>query len=112
MLPFENKCVVAERKFSAALRRQMQILSTAWAKKGLSFAYTDIDFVFKRNFPLDLRYEAETTALLRGHVSEKTRLSQLSFVNVPEDEIAEMQAESGVYSGGLLDMEDEDETEE
>jgi hypothetical protein len=29
-----------------------------------------------------------------------------------EDEIVEMQAESGVYSGGLLDMEDEDETEE
>jgi SPP1 family phage portal protein len=109
MLPFENKCVVAERKFSAALRRQMQILSTAWAKKGLTFAYTDIDFVFKRNFPLDLRYEAETTALLRGHVSEKTRLGQLSFVANAEDEIEEMQAESGAYAGVL---EDDDETDE
>lgn len=108
MLPFENKCVVAERKFSAALRRMLQVLTTAWEKKGLVFTYTDVDFVFKRNFPLDLRYEAETTALLRGHVSEKTRLGQLSFVNVPEDEIAEMQADAAAYSGGMLDLEDED----
>ena len=35
---------------------------------------------FKRNVPLDMLYEAQTTAQLKGLVSEPTRLELLSFV--------------------------------
>ena len=96
MLPFENKCVTAERKFYASLRQMFKVLATAWAKKGINIDYTDIDMVFTRNFPLDLRYEAEIQQLLRGQVSEMTRLSLFSAVEDPEKEMEAMDEEQTV----------------
>jgi len=104
MLPFENKCVTSERKFTAGLRQMFKVITSAWVKKGVSVDYTDIEMTFTRNFPLDLRYEAETQQMLKGLVSEKTRLSLFSGVEDPEAEIEEMEAEQVVdldnYGGG------------
>jgi len=86
MLPFENKCITTERKFKAALRQMFKVISTAWAKKGIAVDYTQIDMQFTRNFPLDILYESEATMNLKGLVSEKTRLSMLSFIEDPEAE--------------------------
>lgn len=92
----EAKCITAERKFMAALRQQFKVLATAWSKKGLSVDYTDIWFQFKRNLPLNLLDEAQTTAALRGHVSERTRLSLLSFIDDVEYEIEQMEMDQEV----------------
>ena len=50
-------------------------------------------FGFKRNLPVNLLDEAQTTVALKGQVSEKTRLSLLSFVDDAEFEIDEMKQE-------------------
>ena len=96
MLPFENKCVTTERKFTKSLREMFKVLSTAWAKKGIVIDPNDIEMVFTRNFPLDLRYEAEIQQKLRGHVSEMTRLSLFSAVEDPEKEKEAMDEEQTV----------------
>jgi len=96
MLPFENKCATTERKFHASLRQMFKVLATAWAKKGVSIEYTDIDMVFTRNFPLDLLHEAEIQEKLRGQVSELTRLSLFSAVEDPEAEKEAMDEEQTV----------------
>jgi SPP1 family phage portal protein len=93
MFALESKCIIAERKFTAALRQQFKILASAWVKKGMSINYTDIWFQFKRNFPLNLLDEAQTSATLKGLVGEQTRLSQLSFVDDVQWEIDEMSKE-------------------
>jgi SPP1 family phage portal protein len=104
LMALENKCITMERKMTAALRQQFKVLATAWAKKGIPVDYTNIFFQFKRNLPVNLLDEAQTTAQLRGHVSERTRLSQLSFVDDVEWELEEMAKEAE----GLIDLDEGD----
>lgn len=110
MLGLESKCIVAERKMTAALRQMFKVICSAWAKKGITIDYTNIWFQFKRNFPLDILSEAQSTAMLRGHVSEQTRLSLLSFVDDPEYELELMRKEAEEAYTVNLDayLEDED----
>ncbi|MCK9328119.1 MAG: phage portal protein, partial [Bacteroidales bacterium] len=90
LMALETKCITMERKMTASLRQQFKILSTAWAKKGIPVDYTNIFFQFKRNLPVNVSDEAESTGKLKGAVSERTRLSQLSFVDDVEWELTEM----------------------
>lgn len=94
LFALESKCITSERKFTTALRRQFQILASAWQKKGLDIDYKSIWFQFKRNFPLNLLDEAQTSATLKGLVSERTRLAQLSFIDDVEYEMDEMAREA------------------
>ena len=102
LMALETKCITLERKMTAALRQQFRVLATAWAKKGIPADYINIFFQFKRNLPVNLLDEAQTTAQLRGQVSERTRLSQLSFVDDVEWEMEEM-AKDGEGRIGLDD---------
>ncbi len=108
LMALETKCITMERKMTAALRQQFRVLATAWAKKGIPVDYTNIYFQFKRNLPVNLLDEAQTTAQLKGMVSERTRLSQLSFVDDVEWEMEEMAKDD---EGRLdLDLDDGDGT--
>lgn len=93
MLALENKCITMERKMTAALRYQFKVLCSAWGKKKSigKDDYLKVFFTFKRNLPANILEEAQTTSALKGFVSEKTRLSLLSFVDDVEYEIDEME---------------------
>lgn len=93
LLGLENKAITKERKFGGALRRQFAVLATAWHKKGIGVDPLAIYWTMKRNLPVDHTDEAQATAQLRGHVSERTRLSLLSFVDDVEWEIEQMRQE-------------------
>jgi len=103
LMALESKSVTTERKYSAALRRQFKVLASAWRKKGILLDYENVWFQFKRNVPINLLDEAQTTAALRGHVSERTRLGLLSFVDDVEWEIEQMEQEKEVDLGGVID---------
>lgn len=92
-MPLENKCATLERKMISALRNQYKLLSSVWAKKGITFNYLDVFFTFKRNLPVNIADEADSTGKLKGMISERTRLSLLSFVDDVEWEIDEMEKE-------------------
>lgn len=91
----ETKCVTFERKMQAGLTHMFRCVSDIWAKKNIRVDPYEIVYEFKRNFPLDLKHEAETTGLLKGLVSEQTRLGLLSFVDDPayEQELMEKENE-------------------
>ena len=108
MLPFENKCMLAERKFTVSLDQMFKLLATAWNKKGIDIDPDHITYQFTRNFPLDLLYEAEANSKLKGLVSDKTRLAMLSFIDDPENELEQMDAERPVDLDNF-DEGDEDE---
>lgn len=105
LFALESKCITSERKFTSSLRQQFKLLASTWNKKGLSIDYKDVWFQFKRNFPLNLLDEAQTTTTLKGHVSERTRLAQLSFVDDVEWELEQMEREALELDalGGLED---------
>lgn len=100
LMALETKCITMERKMTAALRQQFRVLATAWAKKGIAVEYINIFFQFKRNLPVNLLDEADSTSKLKGLVSESTRLGQLSFVDDVEWEKEEMAKDNE----GLLDL--------
>jgi len=96
MFGLESKCVISERKFTAALRTQYKILATAMKAKGANIDYLNMTFTWTRNFPLNLLDEADTTLKLKGLVSERTRLGLLSFIDDPEKEIKQMELEDAL----------------
>jgi len=100
MFGLESKCIISERKFTAALRTQYMVLSTYWAVKQSPIDYMKITYTWTRNFPLNLLDEAETTAKLKGLVSEETRLGLLSFIDDPLKEIEKMERENA----GMVDL--------
>lgn len=104
LMALENKCITMERKMTAALRYQFKVLCSAWAKKNICSKedYLKIWFGFKRNLPANLLDEAQTTTQLKGQVSEKTRLSLLSFVDDVDYELEEMQKEVDDYMNSLV----------
>lgn len=111
LMAFENKCITMERKFTSALRYQFKVVFSAWAKKMPAVSseeYLRVWFGFKRNLPANIADEATTTAALKGHVSERTRLSQLSFVDDVDYELREME-EDALRFGTEMEPLDEDE---
>lgn len=103
LMALENKCITMERKMTAALRYQFKVLCSAWAKKGKAVAddYLKVYFQFKRNLPVNILEEAQTSMALKGNVSEKTRLGLLSFVDDPQFELDEMEKDALLYGDAL-----------
>jgi len=103
LMALENKCITMERKFTASLRYQFKVLFSAWSKrKGLAKDdYLKVFFGFKRNLPANILDEAQSTLTLKGQVSEKTRLSLLSFVDDVDYELGEMQKDALLYGNEL-----------
>ncbi|QCR34508.1 phage portal protein [Lysinibacillus sp. SGAir0095] len=103
-MALEHKAIIAEHKFRSALQYQFKLLCAGWAKLGICSPddYLNIWFGFKRNLPSNIKEEAEATSLLKGLVSERTRLSLLSFVDDVEAEIEALK-EDQVEFGNKLD---------
>lgn len=112
IMAFENKCITMERKFTSSLRYQFKVIFSAWRKRMASISeedYLRVWFGWKRNLPQNIADEADTTAKLKGHVSERTRLSKLSFVDDVDYEMEQMALEAKLYGDELEGL---NETEE
>jgi SPP1 family phage portal protein len=91
LVDLENKCKQKERKFDYASKEQFRVINNVWRKLQINYNIDTLELEFKRNLPRDLKYEAETTQILKGNVSEETRLNLLTFIDNPEREIELMQ---------------------
>ena len=96
LMALETKCMMMERKMSAALRYQYKVLCSSWSKRGKCKEedYLKVFFTFKRNIPVDLLSEAQANQSLLGLVSERTRLSALTIVDDVQYELDEMAKEA------------------
>lgn len=90
ILTLENKTKMLEVKMKSSLFKQFEILSSAWAKKGIAINYLNLFFNFKRNLPANLAVEADIQVKLNGLVSDRTRLAELSFVDDVDYELEQM----------------------
>lgn len=96
LVNFENRAKTKERKFEKALKYQFKVLCSAWNVKEINLKPEDVSFIFKRNLPVDINYEADATGKLKGKVSEDTRLSQLSFITDVEVEKKKMEDDMAI----------------
>jgi SPP1 family phage portal protein len=111
LLGLEMKTGFFENKFRSASKRMFELLADPWRMKnpGLKFDPLNVWFEFKRNFPRDLLYEAQATQMLKGNVSEQTRLSQLSFIDDAQYEMELMEQDrQGIPDLRLPDDEDDE----
>jgi len=108
LMQMENKCKIYERKFQAALRYQYKVLADYWGMfNGVVLDYKDISFKFIRNIPNDITGEAQSLALLKGNISDKTALGLMSFIDSPDEELKQIEMEQGAYNVDLDEVEND-----
>lgn len=91
----EQKRATKERLFKKSLRDRYRLINNIMsiAAEG-SFDVNDITITFTPNLPKNLLEEIKAFTELGGDLSEETKLSLLSFVDNPLEEIEKMKAES------------------
>lgn len=102
-MALEHKSIISEHKFRSALQYQFKLLCAGWSKLGICSPddYLNIWFGFKRNLPANLLEEAQVTSMLKGLVSERTRLSLLSFVDDVDAELEAMKQDEIEFGNKL-----------
>ena len=94
LLGTENLASVKERKFKKGLQRRLEIISFIFnlTRKG-NLDWLGVDITFTRNLPVNESDIASMVQALKGIVSNKTLLSQLSFVEDADAELEQLEKE-------------------
>lgn len=82
-----NLAKTLERKFTSGMNRRYKLIFSNPVSGMKKDDWTQIDYVFTRNFPSNVLEEAQTAAQLEGIVSKETQLSVLSIVDDVQAEI-------------------------
>lgn len=106
LLGTENLGSIKERKFKKGLQRRLEILSYLFnfLRKG-SFNWLNVEIIFTRNLPINEDDISSMVSNLDGIVSKKTLLSQLPFVEDPDQELKQLQSEQAstiYYAAGAF----------
>jgi len=88
-----DRAIIKQGQFEESIYDQYECIQTYWNLIGIPFNVLNLSIGFTPNIPVDSKYEAETSNILKGLVSEKTRLSRLSFIADPDEEIRAMEDE-------------------
>ncbi|HEP1794304.1 TPA: phage portal protein [Streptococcus suis] len=89
----DNLAKMKDRKMQSAFNRLYEIVFNVPMASVPSAGWTGIKYQFTRNVPRNVLEEAQIVAQLSGQVSNATKLSVLSIVDSPQDEIKKMAEE-------------------
>ena len=89
----DNLAKMKDRKMQSAFNRLYEIVFNVPMASVLSNGWTGIKYQFTRNVPRNILEESQIVAQLSGQVSDATKLSVLSIVDNPQDELEKMKKE-------------------
>ena len=89
----DNLAKMKDRKMQSAFNRLYEIVFNVPMAKVPSDGWTGIKYNFTRNVPRNVLEEAQIVAQLSGQISNATKLSVLSIVDNPQDELDKMAEE-------------------
>ncbi|KAB5270103.1 phage portal protein, partial [Bacteroides stercoris] len=89
----DNLAKMKDRKMQSAFNRLYEIVFNVPMAKVPSDGWTGIKYNFTRNVPRNILEESSIVANLAGQVSNTTKLSVLSIVDNPKNELAKMAEE-------------------
>lgn len=94
LFALEQKRATKERLFKKSLRDRYRLINSIMsiAAEG-AFDVNDLDITFTENLPRAVDKEIEWFAKMGGQLSQKTMLSQLSFVENPDEEMEQIEEE-------------------
>jgi len=81
LLSLENKCVVAERKFSASNQRMFKVLASS---PNFNLDWLRVTQKFTRNLPVSLEKDAQVLAALKGIIPDEILYGLASFIDDPK----------------------------
>lgn len=89
----DNLAKMKDRKMQSAFNRLYEIVFNVPMASVPSDRWTGIKYQFTRNVPRNILEESQIVAQLSGQVSDATKLSVLSIVGNPQDELEKMKKE-------------------
>lgn len=89
----DNLAKMKDRKMQSAFNRLYEIVFNVPMATVPSDSWTGIKYKFTRNVPRNILEEAQVVGQLSGQVSNETKLSVLSIVDNPQEELAKMEKE-------------------
>lgn len=89
----DNLAKMKDRKMQSAFNRLYDIVFNVPMASVPSNGWTGIKYQFTRNVPRNVLEEAQIVAQLSGQISNATKLSVLSIVDNPQDELDKMAEE-------------------
>lgn len=104
LLSMSNLAKIKERKFVSGLNRRYKLIFSNPINSMSASDWMNIKYTFYQNVPSNISDEAETAQKLDGIVSDETRLSVLSIVDNPKDEIERKEKEQEkMQSNSIID---------
>ena len=94
LVGFENASSAIQASMTKALQRRIELMCSILSLTGLEAVWRDIEITFTRNLPANDLETAQVINTLRGMVSNKTLISQLSFVTDIDKEMAQIEQEN------------------
>lgn len=102
LLGMENQAGVIEKHMIKSLQKRIELICSILSMTGGEEVWRDININFTRNIPVDIQDEVNSIVGLRGLVSDRTLLSQLSFIKDIDEELKqrdiEREASLAMYS--------------
>lgn len=102
LLGMENQAGVIEKHMVKSLQKRIELICSILSMTGGEEVWRDININFTRNIPVDIQDEVNSIVGLRGLVSDRTLLSQLSFIKDIDEELKqrdiEREASLAMYS--------------
>ena len=102
LLGMENQAGVIEKHMIKSLQKRIELICSILSLTGGEEVWRDISINFTRNIPVDIQDEVNSIVGLRGLVSDRTLLSQLSFIKDIDEELKqrdiEREASLAMYS--------------
>lgn len=93
LLGMENITKIKTRYYKKGLRKRLRIFANFLSVKGIQVDVSGVAPTFTRALPKNLLEISQITANLWGKVSRKTLLSQIPFVEDPEEELKAVEKE-------------------
>lgn len=106
----EQLTSIKERKFKKGLQRRIELICNFLATKGKNYDWRDIEIVFSRNMPQNVKEIVDIVVALKNTVSDESLLSLLPFIESPQLELDRI-AEQNEGRINLDDVEEEPEEE-
>lgn len=94
--PMSNLALAFQRKFQSALNRRYKLFFSLATNvpESQRDEWQNLEYVFTRNEPKNLKEEAETASMLMGITSQETALSVLSVVTDVRTEVERIEEET------------------
>lgn len=93
LLGMENITKIKTRYYKKGLRKRLRIFANFLENKQIMVDVSEIEMVFTRALPKNLLEISQYVSNLWGKVSKKTLLSQIPFVEDPEEELKALEKE-------------------